>query len=138
MRVANRKAKFNYKLESERFEAGISLEGSEAKAFRTNKVDLANAHARIIDDEVWLINANISGAKKPTRMRKLLLKKSQIVSISTKMKQKRLTFVPVSMYTTGHLIKVKLALGKTKKKFEKRENLRKKAIKRQIEQEIKK
>ena len=84
-----------------------------------------------------MVNANISGAKEPTRSRKLLLKRSEITSIGSLIGTKRLTFVPLSMYTKGRLIKVKLALGKIKKKFEKKENLKKKAIKRQIERELK-
>ncbi len=137
MKVTNKKANFNYKLESTKYEAGIALTGDEVKAFKTNKTDLSSSHAKLIDNEVFLVNANISGAKEPTRSRKLLLKRSEITSIGSLIGTKRLTFVPLSMYTKGRLIKVKLALGKIKRKFEKKENLKKKAIKRQIERELK-
>ena len=137
MKTTNKKANFNYKLESDKYEAGIALTGDEVKAFKTNKTDLSSSHAKIIDNEVFLVNANISGAKEPTRSRKLLLKRSEITSIGSLIGTKRLTFIPLSMYTKGRLIKVKLALGKIKRNFEKKENLKKKAIKRQIERELK-
>jgi len=136
-KIINKKANFNYKLEPERYEAGIALKGDEVKAFKTNKTDLSSSHAKFIDSEVFLINANISGAKNPTRTRKLLLKRSEITSIGSLIGTKRLTFIPVAMYTKGRLVKVKLALGKIKRKFEKKESLKKKAIKRQIEHELK-
>lgn len=137
MKVVNRKAKFNYKLEPQTHEAGISLTGDEVKAFRQNKVDLSNSSIKLIKNEFYLVNANLPGAKEPTRIRKLLLKRHEITSIGSKMKQKRLTFVPVSMYTTRRLIKLEGALGKHKKQFEKRESLKRKAIKRQMEQDLK-
>lgn len=138
MKTTNKKANFNYKLESTRYEAGIALTGDEVKAFKANKTDLSSSHAKLIDNEIFLINANIHGALKPTRTRKLLLKRSEITSIGSLMGTKRLTFVPLSMYTKGRLIKVKLSLGKIKRKFEKKENLKKRAIKKQIRQELKK
>lgn len=137
MKTINKKAGFNYELEPERFEAGVVLSGDEAKAAKINKVDLGNSHAKIIGNEVWLVGANISGSDEPTRTRKLLLKRDQITSIGSKMKQGRLTFVPVSMYTKGRLVKVSLALGKSKRKFDKRRSLREKDLKRQAELEIK-
>lgn len=137
MKIINKKAKFNYKLDEDRYEAGIVLKGNEIKAVRNKKVDISNSHARIMDNEVWLINSVFEGAETPTRTRKLLLNKKEIVSIDSKMKQRKLTLVPILLYTKGRLVKVKLALGKTKRKFEKRESLKKKDIKRQIERELK-
>lgn len=141
MRILNKKAKFNYKLETDRAEAGIALTGGEAKSVRTGHADLSLSYAKIINGEVFLINANIpvSGAKDydPKRTRKLLLHKSEIVSLESKIKQKKLTIVPTSLYTKGRLIKVKLALGKTKKRFEKKEAKKRKDIEREIERELK-
>lgn len=141
MKVKNKKAYFNYKLESERVEAGISLMGGEAKAVRTSRVDISNAHARILNGEVYLVNANIPVESKkdynPTRMRKLLLHKKEIVSLQTKMKQRKLTLVPTSMYTKRRLVKIELALGKGKRKFEKRQTIKKRDIDREIEKELK-
>lgn len=140
MRIFNKRAKFDYKLEEERIEVGISLSGGEAKAVRENRADISQSHARVLNGEAYLINANIPvvGAKsEPTRIRKLLLHKNEILSFSTKMKQRKLTLVPVKMYTKGHLIKLELALGKSKRKFEKKEAIKRKDIRREIERELK-
>jgi len=139
MRKINKKARFNYKL-LERFEAGISLIGAEVKAIRIGHVDISNSYAKIIDNEVYLVNANISvvGKKKynATRSRKLLLHKNQITSLKTKTKAKSLTLVPTKVYTKGRLIKVEIALAKAKRKFEKKEAIKKRDIKREIEVEL--
>lgn len=142
MRIFNKRAKFNYKLEGERVEAGISLSGGEAKAVRENRANISQSHARILNGEAFLINANIpvAGAKyEPTRIRKLLLHKGEILSLSTKMKQRKLTLVPIKMYTSirpggrrGRLIKCELALGKSKRKFEKKEAIKKRDLEREL------
>ncbi|MCJ7805251.1 SsrA-binding protein SmpB [Patescibacteria group bacterium] len=141
MKIPNKRARYEYSLESDRFEAGLVLSGGEAKAIRTGHADLTRSVARILNGEGWLINANIpfEGAPKynPTRSRKLLLHKQEITSILTKMKQRRLTLVPVSLYTTGRLIKLALALGKPKRQFEKKEAIKRKDIQRDIERELK-
>src|SRR4030042_1174848 len=141
MKIFNKKARFEYFLEPEKIEAGLSLSGGEAKAIRTGHLDLSQAVARVLNGEIFLINANIpiQGAKKyvSTRMRKLLLHKSEIFSLGTKMKQRKLTLVPLSMYTKGHLVKLQLALGKPKAKYEKKEAIKKKDIERELEQEFK-
>jgi SsrA-binding protein len=141
MKIFNKKARFEYFLEPERIEAGLSLSGGEAKAIRTGHLDLSQAVARVLNGEIFLINANIPilGAKKyvSTRMRKLLLHKKEILSLGTKMKQRKLTLVPISMYTKGHLVKLQLALGKPKAKYEKKEAIKKKDIERELEQEFK-
>jgi SsrA-binding protein len=140
MAIINRKAKFNYQL-LERFEAGISLLGREAKAIRDKRGDLSNSYAKIIEDEAFLINANIpadtGGSYNPTRTRKLLLHKSEIISLESKIKAKKLTLVPTRMYTKGRLVKVEIALAKSKRKFEKKEAIKRRDIEREIEQQIK-
>jgi SsrA-binding protein len=143
MKITNRKASFDYQL-FDRFEAGITLVGAEVKAVREGHVDLTGSFARIIGNEAYLVNANIFPYKyaRPEtfderKTRKLLLHKKEIISLKSKMEGSRLTVVPVSMYTTHGLIKVELALAKSKKKFEKRESIKKKDINRQIEEELK-
>ena len=140
MKITNKKANFNYSLEKERIEAGVVLSGGEAKAVRTGHLDLSQSHARIVNSEIYLINANIpvQGAVKydSTRMRKMLLHKREIISISSKLKQQKLTLVPVKMYTKGHLVKCELALGKSKRKFEKKESIKRKDIQREVEREL--
>jgi SsrA-binding protein len=132
MRIVNKKAKFNYKL-LEKYEAGIVLTGHEVKAIRNGQADLSQAYAKIIDHEMYLINANIS----TNRTRKLLLHKDQIISIQSKIKAKKLTLVPLSLYNKAALIKVELALAKAKRKFEKKEAIKRKEIEREIEKEFK-
>ena len=140
MQILNRKAKFNYFL-YERLEAGISLLGGEARAVRSGKVDLSQSYVKLIDNQAFLVNANIpiEGKKdyESTRSRKLLLHKDQIVSFKTKIKSKRLTVVPVRMYNKGRLLKVEIALAKSKRKFEKKEAIKRKDIEREIEEEFK-
>ncbi len=139
MKVNNKKANFNYKL-FEKFEAGISLIGGEVKALRKGNVDLSQSFAKIVDGEVYLINANIpiEGKKDylPTKSRKLLLHKNQIISIQSKIKAKKLTLVPTKVYTKGRLIKVEIALAKSKRKFEKKEAIKRRDIEREIEREL--
>lgn len=141
MKIYNKKAKFEYELTGEGVEAGISLKGIEAKSVREGHADLSQAAARILNGEAYLINASIPapGMQKydPTRMRKLLLHKKEIISILTKSKQQKLQIVPISMYNKGRLIKVFLELGKSKKKFEKKEAIKRRDINRDIEKEFK-
>ena len=141
MRVTNRRARYNYRL-FDKYEAGVSLTGVEVKAIRNGRADISSAYAKIINGEVYLVNANIQakGVKdyKPLRTRKLLLNKAEIISIQTKIKQKKLTLVPTKLYTRGRLIKIEIALAKTKRKFEKKEAIKKKDIEREIAKELKK
>ena len=139
MAILNKKAGFEYFL-YERFEAGISLIGGEVRSVRKNNVDLSNAYAKFIENELFLVNANIpiEGKKDyvPTRSRKLLLHKSELISITSKLKAKKLTLVPVKMYNKGRLIKVELALAKSKRSFEKRDSIKKKDIERDLAEQF--
>lgn len=139
MKKINRKAKFNYNL-FEKYEAGIVLAGAEVKAIRKGDIDLSNSFAKVMEDEVYLINVNIpvEGKKdyNPTRTRKLLLHKKEILSIKTKIKAKKLTLVPTKVYTKGRRIKAEIALAKSKKKYQKKETKKKKDIEREVEREL--
>lgn len=140
MRVTNRRARYNYRL-FDKYEAGVSLTGVEVKAIRDGRANISSAYAKIINSEIYLVNANIQakGVKdyNPLRTRKLLLNKAEIISIQTKIKQKKLTLVPTKLYTRGRLIKIEIALAKTKRKFEKKEAIKKKDIEREIAKELK-
>lgn len=140
MRIFNKVAKRNYYLFN-RFEAGVILTGGEAKAALNGHLDLSRSFARVIDGQLCLVNAVIPlGAVKdydPAATRKLLLHKHELVSVIGKMKQKKLTLVPVSMYNKGRLVKVELALAKTKRLFERKEILKKKDIEKDLERELK-
>ena len=139
MKIINKKAKFNYNL-SERFEVGIVLTGAEVKALKTGRADLSNSYAKIVGGEAYLVNANIpaQGVQNydATRSRKLLLHKNELISLGTKMKQKQLTLVPIRVYTKGRLVKAEIALAKSKRKFEKKESIKKKDIEREIDREL--
>jgi len=139
MKKINKKVHFNYNL-FDKYEVGITLLGGEVKAIRKGGIDLSQSYAKIIDGEVYLINASISveGKKNylPTRSRKLLLHKDQIISIQSKIKAKKLTLVPTKVYTKGRLIKAEIALAKSKLKFDKKEAIKKKDIEREIEREL--
>ncbi len=141
MKVFNKKASFEYELTSERIEAGLVLKGIEAKAFRDGRINLSSAHVRVLDGEIYLINANIAvndvRGYEPTRMRKLLLHKNEILSIITKMKQKKLQIVPTVMYNSRSRIKLELVLGKPKRKFDKKESIKAKDIQRDLGRELK-
>jgi len=141
MKVTNKKANLEYALEKGRVEAGLVLSGGEAKAIRTGHADISNAFAKIIGGEVFLINANIpvQGALKydAKRTRKLLLHKKEIIYLTTKLKQQNLLLVPMALYTKGHFIKAELALGKGKRKFEKRADIKKRDIERDLAQNFK-
>ncbi len=140
MNIANKKAKFEYELTGEGVEAGISLLGSEAKSVREGRVDISQAVVRMLQDEAFLINANIPASGivgyNPTRARKLLLHRGEILSLITKMKQKKLQIVPIRVYNKGRLIKLYLELGKSKRKFEKKESIKRHDINREIEREF--
>lgn len=137
MKIINKKASFNYTL-LERFEAGISLVGVEIKALRERGADLNNAFVKIINGEAYLINANIfSEGDNPTRSRKLLLHKREIISLENKIKAKKLTLIPTKIYNKGRHIKIEIALAKPKKQFEKKEALKRQDIKKEAERELK-
>lgn len=141
MKVFNKRASFDYELQ-DRFEAGINLSGSEVKAVKLGHADLTGSHVRITSSQAYLINAQIFPYKyaRPEgyderRTRKLLLHKSEILSLKSKMDGQNLTIVPVSMYTTHNLIKLELALAKGKKQYQKKEAKKKKDLDRELERE---
>ena len=143
MKITNRKAFFDA-LILERFEAGIHLLGSEVKAVRLGHADLTGSFVRIMGSEAYLVNSNIFPYEyaRPEgydarRTRKLLLHKKEIIALKSKMEGQNLTLVPISLYTTSHHIKLELALGKPKKKIDKRRDLKKKTIDRDIEEALK-
>jgi len=140
----NRKARFNYEI-LEKYETGIELLGTEVKSVRGGQMSLEGAFVIIRGGEAFLINANIppfqpKNASKdydPLRNRKLLLTKKEIIELAGSEKNKSLTIVPISVYNKNRKIKVEIALVKGKKKFDKRETLKKRDTDREIRREIK-
>jgi len=133
VRIFNKKARYNYTI-IEKIEAGVVLTGSDVKGIHQGKVNLTNSYAKIIKDEVYLVNADIAGN---TSSRKLLLHKKETISLLSKIKTKRLTLIPTKLYTTGRLVKVEIALAKPKKQKDKKAELKKIDINREIEKELK-
>ena len=140
----NRKARFDYEI-LEKYEAGIELLGTEVKSVRGGRMSLEGAFVIARGGEAYLINSNIppyqiKNAPKdydPLRNRKLLLTKKEITELSGSEKNKSLTIVPISVYNKNRKIKVEIALVKGKKKFDKRETLKKRDTDREIRREIK-
>lgn len=141
MKIFNKKAKYEYELTGEGVEAGISLKGAEAKSIREGRVDISQAFVKMLGGEAFLVNANIPTTGltnyNSTQTRKLLMHKKEILSLTTKMKQKRLQIVPISVYNKSRLIKVYLELGKPKRKFEKKEAIKRHDIDLDIQKEFK-
>lgn len=145
MKVFNKQAPASYKLQ-EKFEAGIVLIGSEVKAVKLGHVDLTGSHVKIIGGEGYLVNAKIfpypfSRVENydERRSRKLLLHKKELLSLKSKLEEKNLTIVPISMYTTdSELIKIELAVASGKKQFDKRRDIKKRDLDREISRELKK
>lgn len=140
----NKKATFNYDL-IEKFEGGLVLTGSEVKSAKAGQINMQGSYLTIRDEELWLRKMHISPYKKagdknspPERDRKVLIHKRELKKLIGKKDAQGLTFVPISVYTKGDLVKLSFALARGKKKYEKREDIKKKDIKRQIDQEIKK
>ena len=142
MKITNKKAHFDYELQ-ENLEAGINLFGSEVKAVRLGQADLTGSYVKLIGSEIYLVNATISPYQSgqiedydEKRTRKLLLHKKEILALKSKMQSANLALIPVSLYFKHGFVKIEIALGKGKKKYEKRESIKKKDIKRNIEQEM--
>jgi len=142
MKITNKRAYFDYEL-FEHFESGINLLGAEVKAIKLGHADLTGSHVKMIGSEAYLIGSKIYPYKyaRPedfdeNRTRKLLLHKKEIMVLKSKIDGQNLTIVPISLYTRGALVKLELALGKGKKKYEKREAKKKKDILREAEQEL--
>ena len=126
MEIVNRRAKFDYNLE-EQFEVGIVLTGEEVKAVRTGGVDLAHSHGKIIGGELFLVGGvfSLTSGGDGGKSRKLLVHRQQVLELTNKMNQKKLVLVPVKLFFKGRLVKLRLALAKSKKKYEKRAALKK-------------
>lgn len=136
----NRQARFQYEI-LDTYEAGLELTGTEVKSIRAGKVNLRDGFANIRRGEAWLHNVHISPHSmtnlaynhEPRRTRKLLLHKQEIRKLIGQTEQKGLTLVPLKMYFKNGRIKVAIALGKGKKLHDKRESLKKKQDKREMD-----
>ncbi|OHB59032.1 MAG: SsrA-binding protein [Planctomycetes bacterium RBG_13_44_8b] len=138
--MENKRAFFNYEI-IEKIEAGMALLGSEVKSLRQGGADMTGAFARIINNECRLVGCNIAPYKQanirnhePLRERKLLLHKRQIVKIDTKMQQKGFTLVPLRIYFNDKgLAKVELGIARGKRQYDKRDKIKKRQLKSDVE-----
>ena len=126
----NRKASFNYFFE-EIYEAGIVLKGSEIKSVRNGKVNIADSYAVEKNGEIFLINSHISSYKQasysnhnPIDERKLLLNKKEINKLIGKMQREGFTLIPTKMYFKKGKAKIQIAVAKGKKKYDKRQSIK--------------
>ncbi|UCF43677.1 MAG: SsrA-binding protein SmpB [Planctomycetota bacterium] len=143
--AVNKKAYRNFEL-LERYEAGMSLLGTEVKSLREGQADLSGSYARIEKDECWLVGASIAEYKQagaarhePARKRKLLLHKGEIHRIRVKLEQRGFTLVPLRIYFNGRgIAKIELALARGKRQYDKRKKITERAQKREVDRDMKK
>lgn len=138
----NKKAYYDYFIE-DKIEAGICLQGTEVKSLRLGKCSIKESYIKITNGEVFIIgmhidtyeNGNIYNHEE-TRTRKLLLKKSEILKLQQQVDKNGYTLVPLRIYFSNQYAKVEIGLAKGKKKYDKRQSLKEKDMKRQIERRI--
>jgi SsrA-binding protein len=138
----NKTARMNYFFE-DTYEAGIALVGTEVKALREGRANLRDSYARVSDGEVYLYDVNIStytfgnrNNHEPLRVRKLLLHKREIRKLYGKSREKGLALIPLKLYFKNGRVKVELGLGRGKKFHDKREDMKLKDDKRDMERAL--
>jgi SsrA-binding protein len=139
----NRKARFNFEIE-DTFEAGIVLQRSEVKSLQAGKANLGDSYAKIVKGELFLVDAHISPYEQanrqnhdPLRDRKLLMHKREIRKLFGKVAERGFSLIPLKLYFKDGKVKVELALAKGKKAYDKREALKKKDQRRELERLMK-
>jgi SsrA-binding protein len=143
--IINRRAGFNFFI-SDEVEAGLQLSGTEVKAIREGKANLSDSFCYFKNEELWLKNLHISPYEhgsyanhEPKRERKLLLHRHQLTKLQSKLKEKGVTIIPISIQDNERgLIKIRIGLAKGKKLFDKRETLKKAEAKREMGRAMKK
>jgi SsrA-binding protein len=135
----NRKARHDYTI-VDQYEAGLVLTGTEVQSLRLGKANLKDSYAKVKDGEVWLYQMHISpypfayyNNHDPLRVRKLLLHKREILRLYAKANEQGHTLVPLKLYFKAGKAKITLALAKGKREFDKREALRERDRKREVE-----
>ena len=143
--ASNKKAYFDFHIE-EKFEAGLVLQGSEVKALRDKRVNLKDGFIKIVRGEAFLFNVHIGVldtthhyyAHEERGARKLLLHKKQIAKMFKAVEKEGFTLVPLSIYLNDrNIFKIQIAIAKGKKLYDKRDDLKEKSLKREMERAIK-
>ena len=141
--ATNRRAYHDYFVE-ETLEAGMALQGTEVKSLRLGLANLTDSYAIVKNEEIFLLNANISAYPfgnimnhEPLRTRKLLLHREEIRKLIGKMTQKGYSLIPLKIYFVRGKAKVLLGLAKGKKAYDKRDTIKEKESKREVERAVK-
>lgn len=141
--VSNKKASFNFEI-LETFEAGIVLQGTEIKSLRDHGGNLQDSYIKALRGELWLINSSIAPYRfgnihnhEERRERKLLMHKREIARLETASHEKGLALIPLSMFLKGGRAKLKIAIAKGKKHYDKREAIKERDEKRAIQKAMK-
>jgi len=135
----NKRAYFDYDI-LDKYEAGIELFGFEVKSVKNHRINLSGSYVVIKNNQAWLINADISPYQPKNtpedynskRTRRLLLKRSEINTLTGKTREKGLTLVPLKAYIKNRKIKIEIGLGRIRKKTDKRELIKKREVKKEI------
>ena len=141
--ISNKKASFNYEI-SDKCTAGMELFGFEVKSLKKSQGSLEAAHVTVRGGEAYIVGmfippyqvGNTPNEYDPYRNRRLLLKKAEILKLSSIEETKGLTIVPLTLYNKNGLLKIDLAVGRGKKKFDKRESIKKQDTERQNRREF--
>lgn len=141
--IQNRKAKFDYEI-IDTMEAGMVLTGTEVKSLRAGKANLKDSYAIVRNGEIFLLNMHISEYDhgnifnhNETRTRKLLLHKKEILKLNDKVRIEGFSLVPLKVYIKGNYAKVLLGIGKGKKLYDKRESMKERDMKREMDKALK-
>jgi SsrA-binding protein len=142
--VKNKKAGFNFEL-LERYEAGVELLGTEVKSIRGGQGKLEGSHVVVRGNEAYLVGASIPPFQKanapksyePERVRRLLLRNKEILELLEESEKKGLTIVPIRWYNKGRVLKLEIAVGRGKKKHDKRDSIKSRDTKREIDRTLK-
>jgi len=126
----NRRARHDYAFDEE-FEAGVALEGSEVKSIREGRVSIAEAYVRIGEGGAWVVGMHVARYKPAghfqpdeTRPRRLLLHRREIHTLAVGVERRGMTIVPLELYLRGRLVKLRIGLGRGKRLYDKRQELR--------------
>ena len=143
MEILNRKARFDYNIEST-LEVGIVLQGTEINSVRSGKANIKDSYAIVKNDELYLLNAHIAEYEQGNRFnheenrtRKLLAHKSEIKKLKNKLDLEGYTLIPLKLYFKNGNLKVLIGLAKGKKNYDKKEAIKERDIKREMEKEFK-
>lgn len=142
--IKNKKAYFDYFIE-DTYEAGIVLKGTEIKSIRKGSCNLKDTYARVKNNEIYVINMFIAPYEQGNRFnhderreRKLLLHKKEIIKIKQKIEKEGYSLVPIKLYFKNGMAKVLIGIAKGKKAYDKRQSLKEKDIKRDLEKTVSK